>query len=180
MSDDNAKQVVSKDENTMRKVFIEKLVLNISIGDGADRLTRAGKVLEELTGQNPVFSKARYTIRGFGIRRNQKTACRVTVRGAKAEKILNLGLRVRDYELQAENFSDTGNFGFGVEEHIDLGLKYDPQVGIFGMDFYIVLARPGMRVSRRKHARAHIGQGHRVTKTDAQDWVKGKFQAVIL
>ena len=49
-----------KEENPMRKIFIGKLVLNICIGDGADRLTRAGKVLEELTGQDPVFSRGTF------------------------------------------------------------------------------------------------------------------------
>ena len=47
-------------------------------------------------------------------------------------------LQVREYELKRENFSATGNFGFGIAEHIDLGIKYDPSIGIFGMDFYVV------------------------------------------
>jgi hypothetical protein len=54
-------------------------------------------------------------------------------------------LQVREYELKKNNFSDTGNFGFGIQEHIDLGIKYDPSIGIYGMDFYVVLSRPGMR-----------------------------------
>lgn len=49
-------------------------------------------------------------------------------------------------ELRKRNFSDTGNFGFGIQEHIDLGIKYDPYTGIFGMDFYVILERPGTRV----------------------------------
>tara|TARA_R110002050_G_scaffold255077_1_gene393696 strand:+ start:486 stop:635 length:150 start_codon:yes stop_codon:yes gene_type:complete len=44
-----------------------------------------------------------------------------TVRGEKAEQILEKGLKVKEYELQHRNFSDSGNFGFGVDEHIDLG-----------------------------------------------------------
>jgi large subunit ribosomal protein L11e len=44
-----------------------------------------------------------------------------------------------------------GNFGFGIEEHIDLGIKYDTNTGIFGMDFYVILGRAGKRVSQRKH-----------------------------
>ena len=66
------------------------------------------------------------------------------------------------------NFS--GNFGFGIEEHIDLGIKYDPYTGIFGMDFYVVLARPGKRVSRRKHKRSRMGLHQKVTKEDAVKW----------
>lgn len=125
-------------------------------------------MLEQLTGQQPVFSKARYTVRSFGIRRNEKIAVHCTVRGAKAEEILERGLKVilslirmfyvqflfkcsillfllkvREYELRKENFSGTGNFGFGIQEHIDLGIKYDPSIGIYGLDFYVVLGRPG-------------------------------------
>lgn len=51
-------------------------------------------MLEQLTGQQPVFSKARYTVRSFGIRRNEKIAVHCTVRGAKAEEILERGLKV--------------------------------------------------------------------------------------
>jgi large subunit ribosomal protein L11e len=50
-----------------------------------------------------------------------------------------------------------GNFGFGIEEHIDLGIKYDPYTGIFGMDFYVVLTRPGKRVTLRKAKRSKLG-----------------------
>merc|ERR1712090_67678 len=82
-----------------------------------------GKVLEQLTGQTPVFSKARYTVRSFGIRRNEKIAVHCTVRGPKAEEILERGLKVKEYELRRENFSENGNFGFGVQEHIDLGIS---------------------------------------------------------
>lgn len=83
-----------------------------------------------------LLGKARYTVRTFGIRRNEKIAVHVTVRGPKAEEILERGLKVKEYELKKKNFSETGNFGFGISEHIDLGIKYDPAIGIYGMDFY--------------------------------------------
>ena len=137
-------------------------------------------MLEQLTGQTPVTSKARYTLRGFGIRRNEKIAVHVTIRGAKAEEILERGLKVKEYELRVKNFSETGNFGFGITEHIDLNMRYDPNVGIFGMDFYVVMGRPGNRVAKRKAKRTRVGFQHRVKKGDTMAWFKSRFDGIIL
>ena len=64
----------------------------------------------------------------------------------------------------------SGNFGFGIYEHIDLGIKYDTSTGIFGMDFYVCLARKGKRVSKRRARTGKVGKFQTVTKDDAKLW----------
>merc|ERR1712036_152861 len=135
-------------DNVMKKIFCDKLI-------------KAVRVLQQLSDQTPVENVARYTVRTFGIRRNEK------------------GLKITDYEISAKHFSDSGNFGFGVNEHIDLGLKYDPSTGIYGMDFYVVLRRAGFRTSKKKRKRGRIGVSHLVTKEDAMEFVRQKFNAEI-
>merc|ERR1712130_663923 len=90
------------------------------------------------------------------------------------------GYKVKEYELRKENFSHNGNFGFGIQEHIDLGIKYDPSIGIYGMDFFVVLGRPGMNVAHRRAKVGKVGFPHRLTKEDAMKWFQTKYDGVIL
>lgn len=166
--------------NPMQKVKIHKLSINLCVGESGDRLNKAAKVLEQLTGQVPRFGKSRLTIRSFGIRRNERIAAHVTVRGDKAMDILSNALKIVEYELKESCFSETGTFGFGIKEHIDLGMKYDPAIGIFGMDFIVVLGKPGLRVRKRVRCRQNLGRKQRVSKEEAKQWFVDTFDGVLL
>ena len=92
----------------MRNIKVDKLILQLCTGESGDKLTKAMKVLEDLSDQKPVESKAKYSIRSFGIKRNEKIAVHVTVRGDKADELLKRGLKVKEYELRKKNFSQEG------------------------------------------------------------------------
>lgn len=59
-------------------------------------------------------------------------------------------------------------------------MGYDPSIGIYGMDIYVVLMRPGYRVSRRRRKTARVGAPHRVTLDDAKKWFIDNYQGVLL
>lgn len=170
----------SDQKNKLNDIRVAKLCININPGSVGDQVTRASRVIEQLTKQKAMLARSHRTIPKFGIRRNDKIAAFVTVRGPQALQILDKALQVHDFEISQRCFSSSGNFGFGIKEHIDLGLKYDRDIGIHGMDIYVVLERPGNRVSRRKHCQSRIGPKQRVTRQEAMDWYVQKFQGTIL
>ncbi|HXX87710.1 MAG TPA: 50S ribosomal protein L5 [Candidatus Acidoferrum sp.] len=159
MSDDEINK--KWEENPMLKPKIDKVVVNLSVGKSGEPLEKAVKVLEELTGQTPCRRKAKQTIRDFGIRQGESIACIVTLRKQSAMEFLNKALPVIDKKIPRSSFDKQGNFSFGIKEHIDIqGVKYDPDVGIFGMDVCVSMARPGYRIKTRRREKAKIGSRH--------------------
>jgi len=148
-------------EQPMLKPKIDKVVVNISVGKSGEPLERATTVLKELAGQTPCKRKAKKTIRDFGIRKGEPIACIVTLRKQKAIDFLKKVLPVVDNKLSRQCFDEYGNFSFGIKEHIELpGVKYDPEVGIFGMDVCVSVSRPGYRIRSRRREKAMLGSKH--------------------
>ncbi|WP_225876061.1 50S ribosomal protein L5 [Infirmifilum lucidum] len=151
----------------MRRIFIGKVVVNIGVGESGERLAKAAKLLEELTGQKPSLRRARRSIKEFGVKKGENIAVMVTLRGEKAINFLKRALAAVDYKINERSIDKHGNFAFGVKEHILLpGVKYDPEVGIFGFDVIVALERPGYRIARRRRKRSKIGYRHRVTREE--------------
>ena len=169
------------DANPMRTISVEKVVVNIGVGEAGEKLLKAVKVLELVTAQKPVQTLSRSTIRDWGIRRNMPIGARVTLRGAKAVDFLKKALSIRSNRLAAYSFDPRGNFSFGVPDYTDFeGMKYDPEIGVFGMDVAVALQRPGYRIARRKVARRKIPKAHRISKEEGIEFVRSSFQVEVV
>jgi large subunit ribosomal protein L5 len=161
------------EEQPMLKPKIEKVVVNIGVGKSGEPLEKATKVLKELTGQTPCKRKANKTIRDFGIRRGEPIACIVTLRDQRATEFLKKVLPIIDNKISKESFDQHGNFAFGIKEHIEIpGIKYDPDIGIFGMDICVSLTRGGYRVKKRHRRKTKIGSKHILKPEEAIEFAK--------
>ena len=169
LSEEEAEEVVKQWEtNPMLKPRIAKVVVNIGVGESGDRLRRAERILKELTGQQSSVRKAKRTIKEFGIRKGEPIAVMVTLRRDRALQFLEKALEAVARRIKSTSFDDYGNVSFGIAEHIMLpGVKYDPNIGVFGMDVSVSLERPGYRVMRRKIKKSRIPRRHRVSKREA-------------
>jgi large subunit ribosomal protein L5 len=165
----------------MLKPRIEKVVVNISVGKSGEPLEKAAEVLKDLTGQTPSKRKAKSTIRDFGIRKGEPTACIATLRKQTAVEFLKKVLPVVDNKVSRTCFDKHGNFSFGLKEHIEIpGVKYDPEIGIFGMDVCVSVSRLGSRVKSRRIEKARIGSKHTLSPEESMVFVKGFLGAEIV
>ncbi|AXV38281.1 MAG: 50S ribosomal protein L5 [Methanobacteriaceae archaeon] len=162
--------------NPMEEVKIAKATVNIGVGEGGEALVRAEKLLTSMTNQKSVRTYSKVTNPEFGIRKGQPIACKVTLRGEKAKNAIKMVLDGIGNKLKAKQFDNQGNVSFGIEEHIDIpGMRYDPDIGIFGMNVSITFEKPGYRIKKRKIQRKSVPTKHKATPEETMDFMKDKF-----
>jgi large subunit ribosomal protein L5 len=167
--------------NTMRTIRIEKVTVNMGVGETGEALKKAGDILKKITAGSPVQTKCKVKIPAWGIREGLPIGVKVTLRKKSADTFLKLALQAKENTLTQRNFDKNGNFGFGIKEYIDLpGTKYDPKLGIRGFDVLTTLERPGYRVKRRRLRPAHVGAKHRITKEEAMRFMNEKYGTKIV
>ncbi|AAY79976.1 50S ribosomal protein L5 [Sulfolobus acidocaldarius] len=171
----------AKKENVMRRVVLDKVTVNIGVGESGERLQKAYQLVQELTGVKPVYTKGRKSIREFGVRKGAPIGVKATLRRQAAVEFLKKVLPAVNFRLKQSSFDNYGNVSFGIAEHVLIpGTRYDPEIGIFGMDVAITLVRPGYRTMKRKRKKASIPRRHRVTKEEAINFMKENFNVTIL
>lgn len=163
-------------ENIMRKISVEKLTLNIGAGKDQAKLEKAEKLLKQITGITPVRTKTDKRIAAWGLRPGLPIGCKLTLRGQSALDMIPRLLFALDMKLSDENFDDNGNVSFGIKEYIDIkDAKYDPEIGIMGLQATITLKRPGFRIKHRKMLKKTIPVKHRIPKTASMEFMKQNF-----
>ncbi|EEU30440.1 ribosomal protein L5 [Limosilactobacillus coleohominis 101-4-CHN] len=127
---------------------IEKIVLNMGVGDATQNSKNLDEAVEELgliAGQKPVITKAKKSIAGFRLREGMKIGAKVTLRGERMydflDKLVNVSLpRVRDFHgVSNKSFDGRGNYTLGVREQLIFPeINYDNVKRVRGLDIVIV------------------------------------------
>jgi large subunit ribosomal protein L5 len=135
-------------DNVMQVPKIEKIVVNIGVGDALDNpkaLDEAVRDLTTITGQRPVITKAKKSIANFKLREGRSIGTKVTLRGdrmwAFLDRLVNVALpRVRDFRgISPDSFDGRGNYTLGLQEQLIFPeINYDDVESIRGMEITIV------------------------------------------
>lgn len=134
-------------KNPMQVPRIEKVVVNMGVGDGARDIKLLEAAMNDLTiisGQRPVMIKARRSVAGFRLRSGMPVGTKVTLRGDRmwefVDRLMSAALpRIRDFRgMSANSFDGRGNYTFGVTEQLIFPeIDYDKIVKTMGMDITI-------------------------------------------
>lgn len=169
------------EENMMKKIRLEKIVLNMGVGRSGDAIEVAKKALDSISGKKSCARDAKGTQRDWGVRKGEPIGVAVTVRGDDAAQLLKRLFAAVGNRVKGRSFDDFGNVSFGIKEHIDIpGIKYDPQIGILGLEAAISLARPGFSIRFRSRHKASVGAKHRISREEAQQFLSREFGVEIV
>ncbi len=158
-------------ENPMRKIRIEKVVLNMGTGNDEKNCKKAIKLLSKFSSKKPIQCLAKKRVPTFNIRPGMPIGAKLTLRGKEAEEVLKKLLQARENTLPESCFDENG-FAFGVSEYIDIpGFKYDVDIGMKGLDVCVTLERPGFRIKKRK-IKSKISKKHKILKEDSISFAK--------
>ena len=170
---------MNKTTNLMREIKIAQISLNIGAGKDEDKLKKGLILLKKISNQTPVQTITKKRIPGWGLRPGLAIGCKVNIRKNKEEMFKRL-LAAKENTLSKKNFDNQGNLAFGIPEYIDiLGIDYDPELKIMGLEAAVTLERPGFRIKKKKIRSKKIGKHHKIPKEEAIQFIQKKFNTKI-
>ena len=160
----------------MKIIKIEKVTLNIGAGKDQSRLEKGVSLLKSIGNATPIKTVTNKRIQEWGLRPGLPIGCKLTLRKDRALKLLPRLLDAVDNKLNSSQFDENGNVAFGIHEYIEIpGVKYDPKIGIIGLQVCVTLERPGYRIKRRRSLARRIPARHRISKEEAIDFMTKHF-----
>jgi len=157
--------------NTMQVPRLERIVLNVGMGEALQNvklLESAVTELTQVTGQKPVVTRAKKAIAGFKLRKGLPIGAKVTLRGRRMheffDRLVNVALpRIRDFRgVSTKAFDGRGNYTLGLKEQLTFPeIKYDDVASIHGMDITIVTT--AKRNDEAKSLLRHLGMPFRTS-----------------
>jgi large subunit ribosomal protein L5 len=165
-----------KDHHPLNKACIEKITVNIGVGEAGERLQKAQTLLENITHQKTVQTLSKIHNKDFGTRKRMPIGCKVTLRGERASTFFKQALETRENKLADYAIDDQGNFSFGIPDHtLFKDQKYNPDIGIFGMDICVTMGKPGYRIKHRRIQRRKVPHPHQLKREETKQFVTKQF-----
>ncbi|PAU97573.1 50S ribosomal protein L5 [Paracoccus salipaludis] len=134
-------------KNDMQIPRLDKIVLNMGVGEAVKdtkKVKQAAEELSQIAGQKAVITHAKKSIAGFRVREEMPLGCKVTLRGDRMyeflDRLINIALpRVRDFRgVKGTSFDGRGNYAMGLKEHIVFPeINFDKVDEVLGMDIII-------------------------------------------
>ena len=164
----------------MKTIKVEKVTLNVGAGKDQTRLEKGIVLLNTIASATPIKTITNKRIQEWGLRPGLPIGCKLTLRKTKVNKLLPRLLDAVENKLSGKQFDNNGNIAFGIHEYIEIpGVKYDPKIGIMGLEVCITLERPGYRIKRRKLLARRVPTRHRISKQDAINFMRSNFNTTI-
>lgn len=163
-------------DNPMLDIKINKVVINIGTGNDEKIQVNAKRLLKLLTGKEGADSLSKKRTPAFKITKGQKIGAFVTLRGEEAKKILTRLFEATDNKIKLDSITNN-SASFGIREYIDIsGVKYDPKIGMMGLNVNISFMRKGLRVTLRKRQKSTVPIHHRIIPSEAvAEYLKKEF-----
>jgi len=160
-----AKKPVKKEKHVFLP-RIEKVTVNIGVGEAGERLNKAESVLQSITGHKSIQTLSNTTSKEWGLRKRMPIGCKVTLRGKDAENFLKDAFSTRENKIADYAFDNEGHLSFGIPDHT-----------LFKS---LTMEKDGYRVKRRRIANRKIPHRHRVNKEESMKFFSENLNVEVI